>query len=74
MNVAHQAFGIEVVEVGCPHHAARTLFRRGKQEDARFPAATKASATELLDHLLPQAKVNLDAGSAGPQPPPPITE
>ena len=69
-----QAFGVEVVEVGYPHHATSTLFRRGKQEDTRFPAATKASATELLDHLLPEAEVNLDVGSAGRPPPPPIKE
>ena len=74
VNVANKAFGVEVVEIGCPHNVARTLFRRGKQEDARFPAATKASATKLPDHLLPQAAVNLDARSAGPQPPTPTED
>ena len=53
MNVANQTFWIEVVEVGCPHHTAHIPFCGGEQEDTRFPAATKASTAEFLDHLLP---------------------
>ena len=46
----------------------------GKQKDARFPSATKASTTELLDRLLPQVEANLKAGSARPKPSAPMKE
>ena len=74
MNAANQALGIEIVEVGRPHHPTRSHFCRRKQEDPRFSAATEAPTTELLDYFLPQVEIDLDARSAGPQSPAPIRE
>ena len=46
----------------------------GKQKYARFPSATKASATEFLNRLLPQVEANLNVGSAGPKASAPMKE
>ena len=59
VNVADQALGVKVVKVGGPYHDRYPLSRFGKEEGARFPSATKAPATELLNRLLPQVEPNL---------------
>ena len=68
MNIADQAFGIEVIVVGCSHYPPCSLFCRGKQEDAGFSAAAKASTTQFLDYSLPEVKVDFEEGPAGPKP------
>jgi len=67
VDIANQTLGIKVVEVGGSNDTARFVFRRNKQEDARFPGATKAPTTKLLDYLLPQIGVYPNAGPAGPK-------
>ena len=59
MNVANQALGVKVVKVGGPYHDGYSRSRFGKEEGARFPSATKAPSTELLNRLLPQIEPNL---------------
>ena len=59
VNVADQALGVEVVKVGDLYHDRYSLSGSAKQEDARFPSATKTPTTELLNRLLPQVEPNL---------------
>ena len=67
VNVADQAIGIKIVKVSGPYRYRYSLTCMGKQKDARFPSATKASTAQFLDRFLPQVEANLKAGLAGPK-------
>ncbi len=74
MNVTDQTFGVEVVKVNGLDHDGSTLSWPGKKEGTRFPSATEASTTKLLNRLLPQVQSNLQMGPAWPQPQTPANE